>query len=67
MSRNTIFDNTLRLDCFALDIIEQAKDFYAQTPSGNPVRDRVEHWFEDYFLPAFECAIEDTFKEDNAE
>jgi CRISPR/Cas system CMR-associated protein Cmr1 (group 7 of RAMP superfamily) len=50
----TIFNNMLDLDCFCLDIIEQAKLHYAD-------QNRVKRWLEEDLVPAMENAIEDIF------
>jgi hypothetical protein len=66
----TIFDNSLALECMLADIVEDARDFYKQNEkrrAGRKIRECVEFWFENNLVPAFECAIEDTFEDDDEE
>ena len=65
--RKTMYNNTLRLEIAAMDIIEGAKDYFEKHParSGDKSpRERVEHWVQEHLTPAIECAIEDIFGEE---
>jgi len=61
-----IYNDTLRLDVLCFDIIEGARDYYAELPPNSLMtrREQVEHWVENWLHPALECAIDDTFEED---
>ena len=63
--RTTIFDNYINESIFCCEMIEQAKEFYESNPKrcGNKaIRDRVEIWLKEEFLPAFELAIDKVFE-----
>jgi hypothetical protein len=68
--QRTIFDNSLRLERMLVDIVESAKIFYEYHPkmrADRTIRECVEFWFENDLVPAFKCAIEDTFEDEEEE
>lgn len=67
---NTIFDNLLALDCFCIDVIEQAEAFYEKNPKRRgdmSVRERAEFWIENDLIPCLENTIEDTFESEESD
>jgi hypothetical protein len=64
--QQNIFNNTLCLDVFCLDLLEQAADYCKGIVRQGTIREAVENWVEDRLTPALECALDDLFEEDRA-
>ena len=64
-NNKTIYNNSIHLDCFCADLIEEAAVHFSKNPkkgSNRPTRKRVKFWVENYFVPSLKQAIEDAFE-----